>query len=139
MITRPLPRRQIAARDDSSEICDQQRRGRGEFDSQKIHVGTYRLIWAIPSLIGFFTYRPTVQTVKAVGTTTLTAATLGLSFAYSARVCLYDFAPEWLDRAESLARAVLRTEPRNALAYEVLGYAEDCRGYIDAALTPSHA
>jgi tetratricopeptide (TPR) repeat protein len=65
---------------------------------------------------------------------TLNAATLGLSFAYSARVCLYDFAPEWLDRAESLARTVLRAEPRNALAYAALGYAEDCRGYIDAAV-----
>jgi DNA-binding winged helix-turn-helix (wHTH) protein/Tfp pilus assembly protein PilF len=66
---------------------------------------------------------------------TLTAAALGLSFAYSARVCLYDFAPMWLDRAASLARGVLRSEPRNALAYTALAYSEDCRGYIDAAIS----
>jgi DNA-binding winged helix-turn-helix (wHTH) protein/tetratricopeptide (TPR) repeat protein len=61
-------------------------------------------------------------------------AMLGLSFAYSARVCLYDFPGEWLDRAESLARGVLQTEPRNALAYKALGYAADCRGHIDSAI-----
>jgi len=61
-------------------------------------------------------------------------AMLGLSFAYSARVCLYDFPWEWLDRAESLARVVLQTEPRNALAYKALGYAADCRGHIDSAI-----
>jgi len=64
----------------------------------------------------------------------LSAAALGLSFAYSARVCLYDFPVQWLDRADSLARRVLQSEPRNALAYEALGYAADCRGYIDSAI-----
>jgi tetratricopeptide (TPR) repeat protein len=64
----------------------------------------------------------------------LTAAALGLSFAYSARVCLYNFPTEWLDRSESLARTVLRTEPRNAFAYTALAYSQDCRGIIDAAI-----
>jgi tetratricopeptide (TPR) repeat protein len=63
-----------------------------------------------------------------------TSAMLGLSLAYSARVCLYDFPGEWLDRAESMARVVLQTEPRNALAYKALGYAADCRGHIDSAI-----
>jgi tetratricopeptide (TPR) repeat protein len=58
----------------------------------------------------------------------------GLSFAYSARVCLYDFPLQWLDRADSLARLVLQSEPGNALAYAALGYAADCRGYIDSAI-----
>jgi DNA-binding winged helix-turn-helix (wHTH) protein/Flp pilus assembly protein TadD len=64
----------------------------------------------------------------------LSAATVGLSAAYSARVCLYNFPTQWLDRAEALARGVLRTEPRNARAYTSLAYAEDCRGFIDAAI-----
>jgi tetratricopeptide (TPR) repeat protein len=36
---------------------------------------------------------------------------------------------------ESLARDVLRAEPDNALAFAALATAEDCRGYIDAAIT----
>jgi DNA-binding winged helix-turn-helix (wHTH) protein/tetratricopeptide (TPR) repeat protein len=64
----------------------------------------------------------------------LSAATVGLSAAYSARVCLYNFPTQWLDRAEALARGVLRAEPRNARAYMSLAYAEDCRGFIDAAI-----
>jgi DNA-binding winged helix-turn-helix (wHTH) protein len=42
---------------------------------------------------------------------------------------------QWLDRAESLANVVLRAEPRNALAHTALGYAADCRGYIDLAIS----
>ena len=68
-------------------------------------------------------------------TPTLTRATLGLSFAYSARVCHYGFEPEWAERAEALARDVLRAEPQSALAFTALAMAEDCRGYIDAAIT----
>jgi DNA-binding winged helix-turn-helix (wHTH) protein/tetratricopeptide (TPR) repeat protein len=68
-------------------------------------------------------------------TPNLTRATLGLSFAYSARVCHYGFEPQWAERAESLARDVLRTEPQSALAFTALAMAEDCRGQIDAAIT----
>ncbi|HEY0768400.1 MAG TPA: winged helix-turn-helix domain-containing protein [Steroidobacteraceae bacterium] len=62
-------------------------------------------------------------------------AQLGLSFAYSSRVCLYNSAPEWADAAEVLARAVMRAQPRNSLAYSALASSEDCRGLIDAAIS----
>ena len=65
----------------------------------------------------------------------LARATLGLSFAYSARACHYGFEPQWAERAESLARDVVRAEPQSALAFTALATAEDCRGYIDAAIT----
>lgn len=62
------------------------------------------------------------------------AALLGLSFAYSARVCLYSFPSTWAERAESLARTVIRAEPRNSLAESALGYSADCRGQVDGAI-----
>lgn len=63
-----------------------------------------------------------------------TAARLGLSRAYSARVCLYNFPYEWTQQAQDQANAVLRDEPRNAAAWAALGYAYDCRGYLSDAL-----
>ncbi|GMV30006.1 MAG: hypothetical protein AMXMBFR59_21310 [Rhodanobacteraceae bacterium] len=62
------------------------------------------------------------------------AAQTGLSFAYSARVCLYNEAPSWADRAQTLAEGVLAAEPRNSLAEAALGYAFDCRGAMQQAI-----
>lgn len=61
-------------------------------------------------------------------------ASLGLSRAYSARVCLFNFPPTWADQAEDLARGVVRTQPANGSAYAALGYSYDCRGDIEQAL-----
>ncbi|WP_313919459.1 winged helix-turn-helix domain-containing protein [Tahibacter sp.] len=61
-------------------------------------------------------------------------AQLGLSFAYSTRVCLYNQAPEWAGRAQVLAEAVLEAEPRNSLAEAALGYAHDCLGDMAHAI-----
>lgn len=61
-------------------------------------------------------------------------AQLGLSFAYSTRVCLYNQAPEWAGRAQVLAEAVLAAEPRNSLAEAALGYAHDCLGDMAGAI-----
>lgn len=61
-------------------------------------------------------------------------ALVGLSLAYSTRVCLYNQAPEWADRAQALAETVLAAAPRDAAAEAALGYAHDCRGTMDAAI-----
>ncbi|WP_454831974.1 winged helix-turn-helix domain-containing protein [Pseudoxanthomonas wuyuanensis] len=61
-------------------------------------------------------------------------ALLGLSRAYSARVCLFNFPPEWAERAQQLADQVIRKHPEQAAAHAVRGYAYDCRGRIDDAL-----
>jgi len=61
-------------------------------------------------------------------------AKLGLSRAYSARVCLYNFPVEWTDRAQRLAEAVIAVEPRYAPGWSALAYARDCRGELQAAL-----
>lgn len=63
-----------------------------------------------------------------------TSAMLGLSRGYSARVCQFNFPPEWAERAQALAQRVLAREPRNGRAEAALGYAHDCRGRIDDAL-----
>src|SRR5690349_10093279 len=61
-------------------------------------------------------------------------AQLGLSRAYSARVCLYNFPAEWTDRAQRLAEEVVRAEPQQAPGWAALAYAHDCRGELQAAL-----
>ncbi|MBD9435281.1 winged helix-turn-helix domain-containing protein [Pseudoxanthomonas sp. PXM03] len=61
-------------------------------------------------------------------------ALVGLSRAYSARVCLFNFPPEWAERAQMLAEQAIRAEPRRAAAHAALGYSHDCRGRIDDAL-----
>lgn len=61
-------------------------------------------------------------------------AQLGLSRAYSARVCLYNFPLEWTDRAQRLAEAVIAADPRHAPGWSALAYAHDCRGELQAAL-----
>ena len=63
-----------------------------------------------------------------------TAARVGLSRAYGARVCLYNFAYEWARRAQTEAETVLQKQPRNAAAWAALGYAHDCRGELSQAL-----
>ncbi|WP_193162216.1 winged helix-turn-helix domain-containing protein [Microbulbifer hainanensis] len=64
-----------------------------------------------------------------------THAELGLSFAYSAKVCRYDGDGKWTEKAESLALRALDGEPDNYRAHEALGYALDCRGQVDAAIS----
>lgn len=61
-------------------------------------------------------------------------AQLGLSRAYSARVCLFNFPPGWAVKAQQLAEQGVRTHPDLASAHAALGYAHDCRGRIDEAL-----
>jgi DNA-binding winged helix-turn-helix (wHTH) protein/tetratricopeptide (TPR) repeat protein len=61
-------------------------------------------------------------------------AQLGLSRAYSARVCLYNAPGEWTGRARELAGKALASDPHNAKAWAALGYAQDCAGRIDDAI-----
>ncbi|KRF00551.1 hypothetical protein ASG87_12725 [Frateuria sp. Soil773] len=61
-------------------------------------------------------------------------ARLGLSRAYSARVCLYNFPVEWTDQAQRLAEAAVAAAPRHATGWAALAYAHDCRGELQAAL-----
>ncbi|HEY9130177.1 MAG TPA: winged helix-turn-helix domain-containing protein [Dyella sp.] len=63
-----------------------------------------------------------------------TAAKLGLSRAYSARVCLYNFPYEWTQRAQAVAESIARTDAGNANAWSALAYAYDCRGRIGPAI-----
>jgi len=62
------------------------------------------------------------------------AAAVGLSRALSARMCLYNGAPESALRAQSLAEAVVARDPRDAAAHSALAYSFDCRGDVDAAI-----
>lgn len=61
-------------------------------------------------------------------------AQLGLSRAYSARVCLYNGDPASVRLAQTLAERVVARDPRNAAAHAALAYSFDCRGRIDEAL-----
>ncbi|MGX5730741.1 winged helix-turn-helix domain-containing protein, partial [Pseudoxanthomonas beigongshangi] len=61
-------------------------------------------------------------------------AQVGLSRAYGARVCLFNFPPEWAVKAQELAESVIKAHPELASAHAALGYAHDCRGRIDDAL-----
>ena len=60
-------------------------------------------------------------------------ARIGLSRAYSARVCLYNFPYEWARKARELADDAVRDEPSRAAAWSALAYARDCMGDIDGA------
>lgn len=62
------------------------------------------------------------------------AARIGLSRAYSARVCLYNFAYDWTQQARHEVEAVLKTAPDNSGAWSALAYAHDCAGELSAAL-----
>ncbi|PWK92591.1 DNA-binding winged helix-turn-helix (wHTH) protein [Fulvimonas soli] len=61
-------------------------------------------------------------------------ALAGLGRAYGARVCLYNFPYEWATRAQALAEAAIRADPRRAAAWSALAYAHDCRGEIGPAV-----
>lgn len=60
-------------------------------------------------------------------------ARIGLSRAYSARVCLYNDAYQWAQQAQTLADEAVAAEPARASAWSALGYARDCLGDIDKA------
>lgn len=62
------------------------------------------------------------------------AASVGLSRALSARMCLYNGSPESTVRAQALAGTVVARSPRDSAAHDALAYAHDCRGEIDAAI-----
>ncbi|KAB7769769.1 winged helix-turn-helix domain-containing protein [Xanthomonas maliensis] len=62
------------------------------------------------------------------------AALVGLSRAYSVRVCQYDGDAQLATRARQLAAQVVAAHPRLAAAHAALGYADDCRGHNAAAL-----
>jgi DNA-binding winged helix-turn-helix (wHTH) protein/Tfp pilus assembly protein PilF len=61
-------------------------------------------------------------------------AQLGLSFAYSTRVCLYNQPPQGAVEAQALAEAVLAADARNSRAEAALAYSHDCRGNMRAAI-----
>ncbi|UYB52637.1 winged helix-turn-helix domain-containing protein [Xanthomonas sp. AM6] len=61
-------------------------------------------------------------------------ALLGLSRAYSARVCQYGGDAQLAALAQRLAAQVIAAQPRLAAAHAALGYAHDCRGEYAAAL-----
>ena len=58
----------------------------------------------------------------------------GLSFALSARVCLYDFSWEHADRARQLAETLIAEDGNDGPAHSAHGYAFDCLGRIDDAI-----
>jgi len=58
----------------------------------------------------------------------------GLSFALSARVCLYDFSWEHADRARQLAETLIAEDGNDGAAHSARGYAFDCLGRIDDAI-----
>lgn len=61
-------------------------------------------------------------------------ARVGLSRAYSARVCLYNFPYDWTQQARHEAEAALKTEPNSSSAWAALAYAHDCAGELTEAL-----
>lgn len=61
-------------------------------------------------------------------------AQIGLSRAYSARVCLYNGDLAAVQLAQALAERVVARDPRNAAAHAALAYSFDCRGRTDDAL-----
>ncbi|MGG6463104.1 winged helix-turn-helix domain-containing protein [Solilutibacter silvestris] len=61
-------------------------------------------------------------------------ALIGLSRAYSARVCLYNGDAASVQLAQTLAERVIARAPSDATAHAALGYSFDCRGRTDEAL-----
>lgn len=61
-------------------------------------------------------------------------AQLGLSRAYSARLCLYSGNANDGAQALALAEAVIARQPESSAAHTALAYAHDCRGEVTAAL-----
>lgn len=62
-------------------------------------------------------------------------AVVGLSRAYSARVCLYNGELGSVELAQTLAERVIARDPRDAAAHAARGYSFDCRGRVDDALS----
>lgn len=62
------------------------------------------------------------------------SARLGLSHAYSARVCLHNDGQDWAHRGQALAEAVLTENPDHSGAHAARAYALDCQGRIDSAI-----
>lgn len=62
-------------------------------------------------------------------------ALLGLSIAYSARVCRFGGDREWASKALKLAETVIDDAPDSARAQSAAGYAHDCLGHIDEAIS----
>lgn len=61
-------------------------------------------------------------------------ALVGLSRAYSARVCLYNGDAGSVQQAQALAQRVIDGDARHAAAHAALGYSYDCRGRVGDAL-----
>ncbi|UJB15343.1 winged helix-turn-helix transcriptional regulator [Xanthomonas translucens] len=61
-------------------------------------------------------------------------ALLGLSRAYSARVCQYGGDAQYVALARRLAAQVIAAQPQLSAAHAALGYAHDCSGEYAAAL-----
>ncbi|GJM10734.1 MAG: hypothetical protein DHS20C11_30100 [Lysobacteraceae bacterium] len=61
-------------------------------------------------------------------------AMLGLSIAYSARVCRFGGDREWASQALELANQVIGEEPGSHRAHSASAYANDCLGNIDSAI-----
>ncbi len=62
------------------------------------------------------------------------AASIGLSRALSARVCLYNAGPESVVRAQALAEAAIARSSGDSAAHNALAYAYDCAGDVDSAI-----
>ncbi|HEY0232428.1 MAG TPA: winged helix-turn-helix domain-containing protein [Dokdonella sp.] len=62
------------------------------------------------------------------------AASIGLSRALSARMCLYNGDPSEAARAQALAEAAIARAPRDSRGHDARAYAFDCRGDLDAAI-----
>jgi DNA-binding winged helix-turn-helix (wHTH) protein/Tfp pilus assembly protein PilF len=92
----------------------------GQHDDNERAIVLFQQVLADPANSGYLQRRRTAQ--------------LGLSHAYSARVCLYNQPYLWAEHALALADGVLRETPRNSTAHAARAYALDCMGRIDAAI-----
>ena len=61
-------------------------------------------------------------------------ALTGLSFALSHRATKYDFGSQASREAQTLAEQAVKASPRDALAWQALGFAKDAQGRISEAL-----
>lgn len=92
----------------------------GQHDDNERAIALFEQVLADPANTGYLQRRRTAQ--------------LGLSHAYSARVCLYNQPYQWAEHALQLADRVLQDNPQNSAAHAARAYALDCLGRIDAAI-----
>jgi DNA-binding winged helix-turn-helix (wHTH) protein/Tfp pilus assembly protein PilF len=92
----------------------------GQHDDNERAIVLFQQVLADPANSGYLQRRRTAQ--------------LGLSHAYSARVCLYNQPYSWAEHGLALADDVLRDRPRDSTAHAARAYALDCMGRIDAAI-----